>query len=57
MYVPLLVHEASLLGRPQGMTLLGRPQGMTLCLHDRVSVCLSVRQHFGIHFFYRFISF
>ena len=30
---------------------LGRPQGMTLCLHDRVSVCLSVRQHFGIHFF------
>ena len=24
---------------------------MTLCLHDRVSVCLSVRQHFGIHFF------
>ena len=45
----------SFLGRPQGMTLLGRPQGMTLCLHDRVSVCvsvcLSVRQHFGIHFF------
>ena len=36
-------------------TFLGRPQGMTLCLHDRVSVCvsvcLSVRQHFGIHFF------
>ena len=34
---------------------LGRPQGMTLCLHDRLcvcqSVCLSVRQHFGIHFF------
>ena len=26
-------------------------QGITLCLHDRLSVCLSVRQHFGIHFF------
>ena len=55
MYLILYTKPLPLLGRPQGMTLLGRPQGMTLCLHDRVSVCvsvcLSVRQHFGIHFF------
>ena len=25
--------------------------GITLCLHDRVSVCVSVCHHFGIHFF------
>ena len=38
------------------MTFLGRPQGMTLCLHDRVSVCvsvcLSVRQHWWVYIFF-----